>query len=68
MSDVLEGSGVSSMSDDGKGVLYSAVQCIMGNSHMRTPPMDSMTDWRTDTYENITFSQLRWRAVRKELC
>ena len=32
------------------GSLYSGVQCIIGNGHK---------EWRTDTYENITFSQLR---------
>ena len=28
------------------------------------PPVDRMTDWWTDTTENITFLQLRWRVVK----
>ena len=42
----------------GGGAVYSEFQCIMGNGYMGTP-MDSLTD----TYENITFSQLCYRAV-----
>ena len=34
------------------GVLYSEVQCIMGNGHNKT-----------DITENIIFPQLCWRAV-----
>ena len=38
--------------EPGGWALYSEVQCIVGNG-LRL----------TDTYENITFQQLRWRAV-----
>ena len=41
--------------------LYSEVQCIMGNGHIWGAP--PLTEWRTDTTENITFPQHRWRAV-----
>ena len=44
----------------GGGGLYSEVQCIMVNGHME---LSLWTEWRTDMPENITFSQLRWRAV-----
>ena len=47
-----------------QGHLYSEVQCIMGNGHETPLPLpDRMTDLRPDTTENITFPQLRWRAV-----
>ena len=37
---------------------------FMGNGHMGPPtPVDRMTDWRTDTTENITFLQLRRQVV-----
>ena len=42
--------------------MYGEFQCIMGNGHMG-PPLNKMTH----TIENITFPQLRWRAV-KMLC
>ena len=35
--------------------LYSEVECIMGNGDMGTPCE------QTDTTENITFPQIRWR-------
>ena len=38
--------------------LYSEVWCIMGNGHMGSPR------GQTDTTENITFPQLRLRAVK----
>ena len=44
--------------------LYSEVQCIIGNGHMRTPPPLPWTARQTDTTENITFPQLRWREVK----
>ena len=37
----------------GGEAVYSEFQCIMGNGYVGTP-MDRLTD----TYENITFSQL----------
>ena len=37
-----------------EGGLYGEVQCIIA------PPLNRMTD----TYENITFPQLRWWAVK----
>ena len=40
--------------------VYIDVQCIIGNGHMGTP---SPVDRQTDTCENITFPQLRWRLV-----
>ena len=47
------------MSDAGLGrALYSKVQWIIGNGHMGTPCE------QTETSENITFPQLRWRAVK----
>ena len=33
------------------GALYSDAQCIMGNGHMKAPPVNI----KTDTSENITF-------------
>ena len=42
------------------GSLYNEIQCIMGNGHMRTPPVVD-----TGATENITFLQLRWRVVMK---
>ena len=47
------------------GSVYSEVQCIMGNGHMGTPPW---THTHKHTCENITFPQLRWRAVTRGLC
>ena len=44
----------------GAGRLYSEVQCIMGNGYMGTLPS---VDRQTHTSENITFPQLRWRAL-----
>ena len=41
----------------GRRGYYSEFQCIMGNGHMGTPCE------QIDTYESITFSQIRWRAV-----
>ena len=43
----------------GLGVRYGEVQCIMDNGHMGPLPPCR----QTDTTENITFPQLRWRAV-----
>ena len=40
----------------GGGALYSEVQCIMGNGHMKPAP-DEQTD------ENITFPQLRLQTI-----
>ena len=40
-----------------EGALYNEVQCIMGNGHIGPPGQTDMT-------ENITFLQLRWRAVK----
>ena len=60
------GAGVGPMSD----------VCVLGGCTVRSnaswvmatwrppPPMDGRTDWRTDKNENITFPQLRWRAVK----
>ena len=45
------------MSWKGAGALYSEVQCIMGNGHIESP------HGQTDRDDNITFPQLRWRAV-----
>ena len=42
--------------------LAGEVQCIIGNGHMGPPP-----NIMTNTTENITFPQLRWRAVTMEL-
>ena len=42
--------------EGGPGVMHSEVQCIMSGGPVETPP------W-TDMSENITFPQLRWRAV-----
>ena len=39
------------------GPLYGKVQCNMANDHIGTRCK------KTDTTENITFPQLRWRAV-----
>ena len=44
---------------EGEGALYSEFQCIMGNSHIGTPPP---VDRQRHTSENITFPQLHWRA------
>ena len=33
--------------------------CIMGNCHIGPPPLNR----QTNTYENITFPQIRWRTV-----
>ena len=46
----------------GGPALYSKFHCVMGNVHLG--PSHGKTDWRTDTYENITFPQLRWRTVK----
>ena len=43
----------------GRKALYTEVQYIMGNGHMGSPLVSSLTD----TSENITFLQLRWRAA-----
>ena len=40
------------------GALYNEVQCILGNGHMGPHLCE-----QTDRTENITFPQLRWRAV-----
>ena len=40
------------------GDLYSEVQCIMGNDHIAP-----RTECWTETTENITSPQLRWRMV-----
>ena len=45
-----------------KGPLHSEAKCIIGNGHMGHPPL---TEWQTDMTENITFPQLRLRAVKK---
>ena len=43
--------------------LYSEVQCILGSGD-REHLLDKMTDWQTDTTENITFPQLRrWAQI-----
>ena len=39
--------------------LHVEVQCIMGNDHM-----GPLVNRLTHTTDNITFSQLRWRAVK----
>ena len=44
----------------GWDTLYSEVQCIMNNGHMGPSPRE-----HTDACENITFPQLRLRAVIK---
>ena len=39
---------------------------MMGNGHILhtlLPGVDRMTDYWTDTTENITFSQLHWQVV-----
>ena len=41
--------------------LYGEVQGIVSNGHMGHPPVDK----HTDTTENTTFPQLRWREVKK---
>ena len=47
----------------GRGSLYGGdVQCIMGNYHIGSPSVNR----QTHTTENITFPQLRWRAVTRE--
>ena len=50
----------------GCGALYSEVQGIMGNGHTMTPPL--WTDRQTDMSQNITFQQLHWRAVNRNIC
>ena len=50
-----EGAGGPHVPSLGERELYSEVQCIMDNSHV-WPPVDMAA--------NITFSQLRWRAVK----
>ena len=46
------------MSGVGAGeALYSELDCIMVNGHMGDPRE------QTDTSENITFLQVRWRVV-----
>ena len=45
----------------GEGVPMS--QCIMGNGHIGTRSSLPWTVWQSDTCENITFPQLRLRAV-----
>ena len=48
----------------GHGTLYSEVHCIMGNGQIGpSTAVDRMTDWWTDTTENITFPQLHLGAV-----
>ena len=42
--------------------LYSEIQCFMGNGYMG--PLLHVNR-QTDMTENITFPQLRWRAVMK---
>ena len=42
--------------------LYSEIQCFMGNGYM-WPLLH--VNRQTDMTENITFPQLRWRAVMK---
>ena len=37
--------------------------CTVRSNASWGPPMDKLTDWWTDTHENITFPQLRWQAV-----
>ena len=44
------------------GSLFGEVQCIMGNGRITPPP--SCTEWLTDTTENITFPEFRWRVVK----
>ena len=34
-----------------------------GHGTRDTHPLPAWTEWLTDTYENITFPHLRWRAV-----
>ena len=47
------------MSDvPGRVALYSEVQSILGNGHMRPSPVDRHTT------ESISFPQLCWRVVR----
>ena len=41
--------------------LYSAVHCIVVYSHKGALP--PRIEWQTDTCENITFPQLRWRVI-----
>ena len=46
--------------EGGGGILYSEVQCIMGNGYM-----GALIHYEhADTSENITFPQLHWRAVK----
>ena len=46
----------------GGGSLYGKVQCIVGNGHGILPPPNCE---QADMTENITFPQLRWKAVIK---
>ena len=51
--------------EEGWEALYGEVQCTMGNGHMATSCWQN--DWlmdRHDVAENITFLQLRLRAVK----
>ena len=50
-------SEVSCPGGQARGSLYGEVQCNMANGHIGTPCEE------TDTTENITFPQLRRRAV-----
>ena len=45
--------------------LYGEVQCFIGNGHMG-PSALAPPPIQTDTTENITFLQLRWRAGKKD--
>ena len=54
------GSGVPGLM--ARGTLCREVQCIMGNGY-KGIPLNRMTD----TCENITFPQLRWRVVMKQM-
>ena len=42
--------------------LYNEGQCIVANVYVG-PTINRLTDWCTDTTENITFPKLRWQAV-----
>ena len=44
--------------------MYREFQCIMVNGNMGTPALFPCE--QTDTTENITFPQLRWRAIVNE--
>ena len=43
-----------------EGALYSVVQCIIGNGHVR-----HTSSVCTDAYKNITFPKLRWQAATR---